>query len=586
MAKFTIPFFSKRITLEQRIDNILTKRNQSVSQLGSSTATEDQLTKSNSISNILKGLKATVLNIIGGGNRGIFVTPEWDFKKIQLAFTNESIFRRSAEKYVEQIRKHSWEFVGNNPNTVEYIRKRFNQIAIVTNKPTAELFDEIAFNMVLYSNAILIKQRNRKASGGKKRKTFDGFDRVPVAGYQVADPSTLQVDKDKFGNVKKWKQISGQNTSSSEKTTSPWARPQQDVSGNEWNPYNVVHIKDRSATSSMFFFSMPMAVPVIADMEALRELEELSLLESIKVAIPKLHAKVGSKEQPGTQEQVDDLASTIQSLTGDGVLVTTERVNVEDIAKATNANNILTASINYFRARVLAGLGMSGVAMGEGDTANRSTAQVMSSEMQSTSAKYQRILKNSIEFYIIRELLYEGGYTEFTLAEDNMVYLSIPEVDLTEKIKREAHQLNLYINNTITEDELRKELGRDILTDKNNTYLKNVQIPLAQAQSAANLTAGENSSENNSRPTNQHGTQLAKPTITKDYYTDLWNKALGTKTIEQLDNLLTESKLDPYDITTMKMIIRLHLKGNDFTDIVGIVFGSLENQIMKNTDGK
>ena len=48
----------------------------------------------------------------------------------------------------------------------------------------------------------------------------------------------------------------------------------------------------------------------------------LLLLESIKVAVPKLHAKVGSKEQPGTQEQVDDLAATIRSLTGDGVMIT------------------------------------------------------------------------------------------------------------------------------------------------------------------------------------------------------------------------------------------------------------------------
>jgi|SaaInlV_150m_DNA_3_1039698.scaffolds.fasta_scaffold00334_23 hypothetical protein len=583
MAKFNFPFFGNRKTLEQRIDKILVKRNQSI-QGEPSAKIVDQSTRSNSISNILKNLKSKVLSVIGGGNRGIYVTPEWDFKKIQLAFTNESIFRRSVEKYVEQIRKHSWEFIGNNPNTVEYIRKRFNQIAIVTNKPTSELFDEISFNMVLYSNAIITKQRNRKASGGKERKTFDGFTRVPVAGYQVADPSTIQVDRDNYGNVKKWKQIIGQNLSKTA-VQSSFSRlinnKTKETASPEWSTYNIVHIKDRSATPSMFFFAMPMSVPVIADMEALRELEELSLLESIKVAIPKLHAKVGSKDQPGTQDQVDDLAGTIQSLTGDGVLVTTERVTVDDIAKATNANNILTASLDYFRARILAGLGMSGVAMGDGDSANRATAQVISSEMQSTSAKYQRILKNSIEFYIVRELLYESGYTEFTLNDDNMVYLSIPEVDLTEKIKREAHQLNLYINNAITEDELRKELGRDILIAEDNLYLKNVQIPLAEA-GASNLAApGENSSNNNSRPTNQHGTQLAKPNIKKDYYKKLWNEALGTKSSGELDTLITGSKLDPYDITTMKIMLRRHSTNANLNDTIGIVFDALEAQITK-----
>ena len=102
MAKFNFPFFGNRKTLEQRIDKILVKRNQSI-QGEPSAKIVDQSTRSNSISNILKNLKSKVLSVIGGGNRGIYVTPEWDFKKIQLAFTNESIFRRSVEKYVEQI---------------------------------------------------------------------------------------------------------------------------------------------------------------------------------------------------------------------------------------------------------------------------------------------------------------------------------------------------------------------------------------------------------------------------------------------------------------------------------------------------
>jgi|TARA_B100002003_G_C14131033_1_gene543993 hypothetical protein len=585
MARFTFPFFGKSKTLEEKVNDILTKRNRKIEQLAYAQ-TADATTKSNSISNILKALKSKVLSVIAGGNRGIFITPEWDFKKVQLAFTNESIFRRSVEKYVEQIRKHSWEFIGNNPTTVEYIRKRFNQIAIVTNKPTAELFDEITFNMVLYSNSIITKQRNRKASGGKERKSFDGFTRVPVAGYQPVDPSSVKVDRDNYGNIRKWKQISGQNPSKPKDpafTQFLINKPPPGIKDPEWSPYNVIHIKDRSATPSMFFFSMPMSVPVIADMEALRELEELSLLESIKVAIPKLHAKVGSKEQPGTQEQVDDLASTIQSLTGDGVLVTSERVSVEDIAKATNANNILTSSINYFKARVLAGLGMSGVAMGEGDSANRATAQVISSEMQSTSAKFQRILKNSIEFFMITELLYESGYTEFTLNDENMVYLSIPEVDLSEKIKREAHQLNLYINNALTEEELRKELGRDIILqlEREAMYLNRVQIPLAEAKASALSEAGENLSSNVSRPTNQQGTQLSKPSVTRDYYTELWNQALGTQTVIELEDLLTGSKLDPYDITTMKIMLRRHSNGGNFKEVIGTVFDTLEAQIIK-----
>jgi len=221
--------------------------------------------------------------------------------------------------------------------------------------------------------------------------------------------------------------------------------------------------------------------------------------------------------------------------------------------------------------------------MGEGDSANRATAQVISSEMQSTSAKFQRILKNSIEFFMITELLYESGYTEFTLNDENMVYLSIPEVDLSEKIKREAHQLNLYINNALTEEELRKELGRDIILqlEREAMYLNRVQIPLAEAKASALSEAGENLSSNVSRPTNQQGTQLSKPSVTRDYYTELWNQALGTQTVIELEDLLTGSKLDPYDITTMKIMLRRHSNGGNFKEVIGTVFDTLEAQIIK-----
>ena len=587
MARFNPFSFLRRKkdpTIEEQITSILEKRNSAVIVEDSPIKTVDA--KSLSVANILKTLKSKVLSVMSGGSRGVYVTPEWDFKKIQLAFTNEAIFRRAVEKYVEQIRKHDWEFIGNNPNTVSYIRKRFDQMATVTNQPTSSLFDEIAFNLVLYSNSLVIKRRNRKASGGKPRTTFDGSKRVPVAGYEVVDPSTILVDKDDYGNVKKWRQIRPGMAKNAETGPSlaallgnPGAYPDKFI---EWPSYNMIHIKDSGASPSAYFFSMPMSTPVIADMQALRELEELVLLESIKVAVPKLHAKVGSKDVPGTQEQVDDLGGTIRNITGDGVLVTTERVTIDDIATATSANNILTSSIDYFRARVLAGLGMSGIAMGEGNTANRATAQVIASEMQSTSAKFQRILKKAIEFFMIRELLYESGYTEFTLDDENMVYLSIPEVALAEKIQREAHYLNLYMSNGLTEDELRKELGRDIIGDaeREGMFINTVSIPLAEAQAAAAADAAIAKSNAVSRPTNQHGTQLAKPAISRDEYVSLWDKCLKSKTKKQVLDCIKGSKLNPYDITMMKVLLSDYMSTYKMKDAIKFVFSALEEKII------
>ena len=455
---------------------------------------------------------------------------------------------------------------------------------LVTNKPFSQLLDEIAFNLVLYSNSLIVKRRNRKASGGKPRTTFDGATRIPVAGYEVLDPCTVLVDRDNMGNVKKWKQLPWDERpefynsiverfdKSSDSKTSP-----------EWPDYNMVHIKDSSSSPTAYFFAMPMSIPVLADMEALRELEELFLLESIKIAVPKLHAKVGSKEFPGTQEQIDDLAGTIQYASGDGILVTTERVEFEEVVKSNASNGILNSAIGYFRERVLAGLGMSDVAMGKSGTSNRATAQVMSSEMQSTSAKHQRVIKRAIEFHIIRELLFESGYTEFTLNEENMVRLSIPEVDLQEKITREAHMLNLYINNAIQEDELRKELGRDVIGEaRDNMYLNTVQIPLAKAQADAQAAAAEQKAKASAQPSNQHGTSLSKPKIKKDSYYKLWDKCLESSDVKSLINVIKGSKLDPYDITIMKVLLTKYINEESLSisEAVQHVFVAMESQII------
>ena len=93
MAKRTFFSFLRRQpkeTLEDKIEQVLQKRNMASTPAVPVTAVKDA--RSSSLSSILKTLKSTVLNSFGGGRRGIFRSPEWDMSKVQLAFTNESLF--------------------------------------------------------------------------------------------------------------------------------------------------------------------------------------------------------------------------------------------------------------------------------------------------------------------------------------------------------------------------------------------------------------------------------------------------------------------------------------------------------------
>jgi hypothetical protein len=456
-----------------------------------------------SISKIYTKLKNSVLQALGLDSRGGFTPPEWDFEDVSNVAQSESQAKRAIEKYVEQIWKQGWEFKGKNPKTVKYIRKRFKQIALVTSKPTLVLFTEIASALVTFGNSIIIKKRKESASSGRVRKTFTGKTLKPIAGLYTADPSSMWPKRDEYGNVKKWKQM-------------PFDRWTWEFRSrkNEWSPDDVIHIADRSATPTKFFFAIPMLLPVIPDIRALREMEELSMIQAIKFATPRYHARVGEKDRPGTDKEIMQLAKDLDALPDDAALVTSSRAVIDNVS---NGDQVLQLDpyLNYWTARIRAGLGMSGVAMGEGNTANRNTAQTMVAEMQNTTIKFQQLLKTYIE-EIIKELLYEAGYSEHTLSDDDMVYLHVPEIDLQNKIAKDNHALNQFQSDLLTHDEARLELGRDPLpeSERKNLY-SNIKAEIdAKAQAQANKIANIN------QPANQHGKQAAKPKQAKDELED------------------------------------------------------------------
>ena len=115
-------------------------------------------------------------------------------------------------------------------------------------------------------------------------------------------------------------------------------------------------------------------------------------------------------------------------------------------------------------------------------------------------------------------------------------------------------------------------------------YLNRVSIPLAEAGSVAD-TPQQNASNNTSRPTNQHGTQLAKPKVSKDSYLKLWNDCLKVRTKKKVLDTLAKSDLDPYDITILQVMISNYLNTYSLKDTVKYVFSALEDRLTRSING-
>ena len=458
--------------------------------------------------------KALVYNGSPPGVRNKFNLPEYDLNEVARAYDTEPLFARAADKYAEQIMKNDFDIVSKNPQAAAYIRQRLYQISRVSGVTTHQLVSSIAENIAIYSNAIVLKVRDENASGGNRWFDLDGKARKPIAGFFPVDVTSMKVAIDIHGKILKWRQ---------EIPGSP--KPV------EYNPEDVIHIAYNKKTGLVF--GTPMVWPVLDDIRALRRMEENVELLVYQHAVPLFHFKIGTPDLPGDYSEVLEAQSLWNTMPSEGMLITTERYDIDSVGIDGSAISI-EPYLEYYRKRIFMGLGVSEVVMGLGGTSNRSTSTNLVKEMQNRTQKIQRLIKDAVDHEIIADLLMEGGLTWDEFDPFNKVELHMVDVDFDERMKKENHFIDAYLKNAITEPEMRKELGRDPVTNREETHFMLREVPIAligsgdetsglgtEATSSVGKTTelglsmaktGDKGSDNKTRPENQHG---KKPAATR-----------------------------------------------------------------------
>jgi len=371
---------------------------------------------------------------------------------------------------------------------------------VVTGVSTQDLFERISRQLITFSNCMIVKVRNKNSTSAHGYRAFDGKLRQPVAGYFVQPMEYMQIERDESGNIKKYRLGSD---------------PQK-----EWTPEDIIHIVVHKHEG--YAFGTPMVVPVMDDILSLRQVEENLQILVFQHAIPLYHFIIGTDDEEGNTDEIDELNTQIEQMPTYGSLTTTNRVKI-DVLGAKRESMDLEPILDYWINRVLGGFGMSSISFGGTDTANRGTATTVIKEFQTTTAMFQRAIKYAVESHIIREVLEEAGYSYLTLKDRDKVELYIPEVDFDEQIKREVHALYKYEHNSISEIEMRIELGLDPIDseNRNHMYVWLVRIPLALVGSGdeklgdyPNLAEiyeiGSKATSNLESPANQYGKKPVK----------------------------------------------------------------------------
>jgi hypothetical protein len=476
------------------------------------------------IRKIIKPVKSPGLAYNGSRNRGSFKASDYNLSDIANAVDKEALVRRSVQKMRYLIWKNGHDFIGNNPGAVNYIRERFRQIAMVSHIPTAQLFRDLADQLVTYHNAFIAKVRKTDASGGVLRTDPFGKQLEPVAAYYSLCATTMQIDKDQHGNVRKYRQVVPGYPESE------WP---------EFLPHDMIHIyMDRKVGLST---GTPYIIPALDDIRALRSMEENIERLVHQNAMPLYHYRIGTPEEPATPQEVDDMKYELQKMPSNGGIATPERHEIKVIGAEGQA---LDASdyLEHFMRRVRGALHLSSVDWGEGDSSSRGTSITMTRDTRDTVEEYQDVIRIFVNFEMINELLLEGGFSWDAYDDRNRVELFIPPIDLEEQVKRENHVAQMYQSNIITEDEARGRIGEEPFRDeeRGRTFFNLITKPMLLLKAQ---TAGDGSSpsvRSADMPSNQHGTQLSKPLITKEELMD-----------DQGDTILTE---DAYDSGKLKVL--------------------------------
>ena len=455
------------------------------------------------------------------GRREEFSPPEYNLMEIGIIEDVESFVRQAFQKKTALMFKEGHELAGKNKDTIDYVKRRMQQIEHVSGICLNDLLRQTGYALLSRSNFFWVKVRNAKASGGR---TIGGVQ--PIAAYFPMGAENVEVKKNKSGKVIKYRQ------------TMPDGRRR------EFSPRDVIHFHAYKKTG--FTFGTPQIVPVKEDIRALRRIEENVELLIYQTLFPIFQYKVGTENRPATDirlsdgttmSEVDFVRMQIQDMPAEGGIVTPERHEIEFIGaegKGLKAKEYL----DYFKGRVLSGLGISGVDIGEGDTANRATADTLSRTMVDSVKDYQDIMQEFLNKEVIKELLLESTFNFDVLDSDNIPELRFREIDIEEQLKKNTNAQVLYNGNIIDINEARAIAGHEPMTEdqedlmffdrvdkKKLSMQTDLQLEVAEmgaAAKAASSASGSdktaNKAKNQNAPTNQHGTKTGPQRTRLDYF--------------------------------------------------------------------
>jgi hypothetical protein len=444
----------------------------------------------------------------------------FDFDRIIQAIDTDSYAKQAINKYKELFWKEGWNVVSENSEARGYLLQRIDFLEVAMKRSFQDFLTDVADQLVRFGNVFIVKSRGDLESYFPAR-LYPPDNKNPIIGYYLIPTERVEIMRNKNNKVL-------------------WYRQRTDMTGlgstdmsPKWRADDVIHITTDRKPGRIF--GTPFIASAIDDIVSLRQIEEDIQNLVHRELFPLYKFKVGTDEQPATDEELDKASNEIEGLRSEGALIMSNRHDVEILGANGNA---LDASkyLEHFKERVAIGLGVYPHHLGMTSNASQAMTDRLDIALYDKIKEYQRKFEDAMRLFIFNEILVEGGFDPYANPElDGMsdrCHFQFNEIDSDTEVKKGAYIIQKVQAGIESIQEARLELGMKPEMSGNAAPSNNA----TQNQTTKEPKNNRKGSDNMIRPSNQYGTRTS-PNIRRSYDYDLVNEIVSL-----VDDIITEDE--------------------------------------------
>lgn len=414
-------------------------------------------------------------------------------KEAERATNADALIRQAVSRYAEVAIRQGFTISTTNTKIEDYIRRRLFEISIASNTTFERLVFSVFTDLIRYANAFVAFKRNDKTTSGKSYDYY-GKPLKPISGFFSIDPVHMKIILNSQGVpilyeydplIEEASLLIYEKDDDERIVNRYFSATRKNKSTCIMPAYDVIHFKYSGDNT---VFGRPFYIESLEDLIMLRKMEEQidSMLSTGQMNATVYY--VGNKDNPPKADDMDRVQSGLEWNPSEGVVVIPGHHDVKYL-QAQNITQLIDL-MNYFKNRFYSGIGLSPVTMGEPGAANRATASVNSNSMFEKVRAFQLTVSSYMQL-LFEHLILDFGLPIEKLRPEEFPVLSFPEPDVDLHIKKENHEVFKYVNNVITEEEVRSNIGMSPVISSNELYWKKVQVPLALQTDTSVATAGK-----------------------------------------------------------------------------------------------